>query len=197
MAEKKIVVICGTPGVGKTTVVNLAVSKAKKKGAKEIKVVNYGTAMFEIAREMNLVTHRDEMRKLEPEVQISLQKKAAKSIRKAAKEGSIVIVDTHMLINTPKGYLVGLPSWVAEELRPNVIIMIEADPELIVKRRLKDYTRERDQQAVDEIKLHQDLSRSTAISCATLIGSIVKIVNNPPGSPDKAAEEVANILLSE
>ncbi|MHA1754079.1 MAG: adenylate kinase [Candidatus Odinarchaeia archaeon] len=193
----KIVIIAGTPGVGKTTVVNLAVEKAKAKGFNNIVISNYGTAMFEVAKAENLVSERDEMRKLPPEVQIRLQKIAAKKIREDAVKGDIVIVDTHMLISTPEGYLTGLPSWVAEELRPDVIILIEADPERIVKRRLKDSTRNRDLEEIEAIKLHQDLSRSTAISCAVLIGSILKIVNNPPGQPDAAAETISKILIGE
>ena len=193
----KIVVIAGTPGVGKTTVVNLAVEKAKKLTDKNIIIRNYGTAMFEEAKAANMVEERDQMRKLPPELQIRLQKIAAKKIRTAALQGDIVIVDTHMLISTPDGYLTGLPSWVAEELRPDVIILIEADPAGIVRRRLNDNTRNRDLEEIESIKLHQDLSRSTAISCAVLIGSILKIVNNPPGNPDKAAEIIANILVGD
>ncbi|MHA1410152.1 MAG: adenylate kinase [Candidatus Odinarchaeia archaeon] len=200
MSEKKIpgrvILIAGTPGVGKTTVVNLAVKLAGEKGY-NITVTNYGTAMFEEAKKLNLVEKRDEMRSLPPEVQIKLQKIAARKIREKVAQGETTIVDTHMLISTPQGYLAGLPSWVAEELRPDVIILIEADPKRIVKRRQEDKSRERDDEAIEAIKLHQDLSRSTAISCGLLIGSIVKIVNNPPGEPDEAAKIISKILIGE
>jgi adenylate kinase len=192
----KVVVIAGTPGVGKTTVVDLAVNKVRNKGF-DVTVSNYGTAMFEIAKEMGLVNQRDEMRSLPIEAQIKLQKIAAQEIRKKAFNNSIVVVDTHMLISTQQGYLAGLPSWVAEELRPDALILIEADPTRIVKRRQEDESRNRDDEEIEAIKLHQDLSRSTAISCGVLIGSIVKIINNPPGEPDEAAESIYNILIGE
>ena len=96
-----------------------------------------------------------------------------------------------------QGYLTGLPSWVAEELRPDGIILIEADPKRIVIRRLEDKTRDRDLEEIQSIQLHQDLSRSMAISCGLLIGSIVKIVNNLPGEPDEAAQIISKILVGE
>ncbi|WEU39861.1 MAG: adenylate kinase [Candidatus Odinarchaeum yellowstonii] len=193
----KIIVIAGAPGVGKTTVVNLAVQKAAEKGYTNIEIANYGTAMFEAAKAENLVEERDQMRKLPPEIQIKLQKIAAKKIREKAASGGTLIVDTHMLISTPGGYLVGLPSWVAEELRPDQIILVEADPEDIFIRRLGDDSRNRDIEGTSSLQLHQDLARSTAISCAVLIGSVLNIVYNTQGNPDKAAEKIAKLLIGE
>lgn len=193
----RVIIIAGAPGVGKTTVVNLAVKKAYDRGYRNIEIANYGTAMYEAAKAENLVKERDEMRRLIPEIQIKLQKTAAKKIREKAAEGQTIIVDTHMIISTPIGYLVGLPSWVAEELRPDQIILVEADPEDIYIRRLEDETRNRDQEETKSLQLHQDLARSTAISCAVLIGSILNIVYNTQGDPETAAEKISKILIGE
>ena len=188
----KIVVVCGTPGVGKSTVVNHAVEMVEKQGRK-VTLLNYGTAMFELAKEKRLAEHRDEMRRLPIEVQKRLQAQAAKSIRQSSYEG-IIIVDTHMLINTPSGFLAGIPEWVLDPLKPDTIVLIEADPEKIVRRRLDDETRERDEEAVALIALHQDLCRSAAMF-ALMYGSTVKIIENAPGKAEDAAMELVQVLI--
>jgi adenylate kinase len=78
-----------------------------------------------------------------------------------------------------------------------MIILVEAGPEDIYIRRLEDGTRNRDLEETKFLQLHQDLARSTAISCAVLIGSILNIVNNVQGDPNIAAEKIAKILLGE
>ncbi|MFX0096558.1 MAG: adenylate kinase [Candidatus Hodarchaeota archaeon] len=192
--KPRIVVVSGTPGVGKSTVVSHAMEMAKERG-KKITLVNYGTAMFELAKSKRLAEHRDEMRKLPIETQKELQAQAAKLIRQKAEKG-IIVVDTHMLINTPAGFLAGIPQWVLDALKPDMVVLIEADPERIVGRRLDDETRERDEEAVALISLHQDLCRSAAMF-TLMHGSTVRIIENPPGKAEEAAKELFQVLMSE
>ncbi|MFX0068782.1 MAG: adenylate kinase [Promethearchaeota archaeon] len=192
--KPRIVVVTGTPGVGKSTIVKHAIEMVEDQG-KKITLINYGTAMFELAKGSGLTEHRDEMRKLPTEIQKELQAQAAKSIREKAEEG-IIIVDTHMLINTPAGFLAGIPQWVLDPLKPDVVILIEADPERIVGRRIDDETRERDEEAVALIALHQDLCRSAAMF-TLMYGSTVKIIENPPGKSEDAAKELVQVLMLE
>src|SRR5581483_1921814 len=103
-----VVIITGVPGVGKSTVIDAA------QKAKGYKVVVYGTEMFNVAKARGLVKDRDEMRKLDPAIQRTIQVEAAEHI---ASMGD-VIVDTHCTIKTPKGYLPGLPAWVVQKLNP-------------------------------------------------------------------------------
>ncbi|MEM1657675.1 MAG: adenylate kinase [Candidatus Jordarchaeales archaeon] len=187
-----VVVVTGVPGVGKTTVIDNAIEAARKEGMK-ITLMNYGTVMLEIAKAKGLVENRDQMRKLPSNIQREVQKLAAEKIADAAKDG-IVVVDTHMLINTPEGFLPGIPAWVAESLKPNVLILIEADPEEIKNRRRGDESRERDVQSVEEIRLHQEMCRSTAAACATLTGATIVIVPNREGKVSEAAEKILKVF---
>ena len=119
-----IVVVVGIPGVGKTTVLSQAVEFAIKDGFK-VQVVNFGDKMLEVALEEKLVEGgekaRDQIRKLSTETQIRVQRVAGEKIAKIAEESEgIVFVDTHVLIQTPYGYLTGLPVWVAEAIKPNI-----------------------------------------------------------------------------
>ena len=67
--SRNVVIVTGIPGVGKTTVINTAVDKVKQDHGEEVIVLNFGTAMFEVATAAGLVKNRDEMRKLPTGVQ--------------------------------------------------------------------------------------------------------------------------------
>ncbi|PKK86397.1 MAG: adenylate kinase [Thermoplasmata archaeon HGW-Thermoplasmata-1] len=178
------IVVTGIPGVGKTTVMQKAAE------GMNIEFVTYGTEMFEVAKSMGLVKDRDEMRRLSPDVQKEVQKKAAENI---AAKGN-VILDTHCTIKTPKGYLPGLPRWVLEKLRPSVILLVEADPKEIYGRRLKDETRNRDPDSEEEIAEHQMMNRAAAMAYASLSGATVKIVFNHDNRLDDAVRDAAPVL---
>lgn len=171
MANKTLI-ITGIPGCGKTTV--LAESLAVLlRGGKMAKAVNFGDVMLEAAK----VSHRDELRKMPQEMQAEIQKKAAEKIAKMAKDEN-VIVDTHCTIKTPAGYLSGLPEWVLRALKPNIIVLVEAEPSEIRGRRDSDETRKRDTESENEIALHQEINRAAAISYCMITGATMKIIKN-------------------
>ncbi|MFW6121913.1 MAG: adenylate kinase [Petrotogales bacterium] len=179
-----VVVVTGIPGVGKTTVMKKAAE------GMDIQFVTFGTVMIDIAKEMNLVKDRDEMRKLSLEQQNELQIKTAEKVA----DMKNVIVDTHCTIKTPKGYMPGLPEWVIKKLNPATIVIVEADPEEIYNRRTKDTTRDRDPDTKEKIAEHQQINRSIAMAYAALTGASVKIVFNHDNAIDDAVKEVTPVL---
>lgn len=179
-------IIAGIPGAGKTTVLNEVVKKCN------IKVINYGDVMFEIAKKDGIANNRDELRKLPFEKQKELQKKAAEIISNEEN----IIIDTHCTIKTPYGYMAGLPYDILKVLKPDRIILIEAEPEEIIKRRNKDKEiRIRDVESIEEMKLHQEMNRIAAMSYASFINATVKIVRNREGKIKEAAEEILKVLI--
>jgi adenylate kinase len=184
----KVVVVTGTPGAGKTTVL-----KGVLKKIKGFDVVNYGDEMFKVARDEKIVAHRDEIRKLHPNLQRKIQKAAAKRIAEKSKIKPI-IVDTHCSIKTRKGYLPGLPKWVIQDLSPGMIILIEAEPSEIMERRKKDVGRKRDEEYFSEIEEHQALNRAVAMAYAFYSGATVKIIKNRNGKLDDAIKEMETLL---
>ncbi|MDR2830316.1 MAG: adenylate kinase [Methanobrevibacter sp.] len=183
----KIVVLTGIPGSGSTTVLNKALEEV------DYIHINYGDAMVEIAKEKDIVNNRDELRKLSPDVQRELQILAAKKIKEKS-ESENVIVDTHCTINTPAGFLPGLPEWILRELEPDTFIIIEANPDEILIRRLSDDTRNRDKEMTRIIALHQEVNRATAMAYATLTGATVKILENHDNELDIIVSKMVETL---
>jgi adenylate kinase len=195
MAEdRKVVIVTGIPGVGKTTVINTAVQMVRDEHNEEVLILNIGTEMFEVASERGLIKDRDELRKMPTAMQREVQKLAGEAIAKKSKIAR-AIVDTHTLIQTKNGFLIGLPEWVARTIQPKTVVLVEADPEKIAGRRTTDESRTRDAQLTDEIDTHQRMCRAAAVSVGTLTGATVRIIKNREGKVEEAASELAATLM--
>lgn len=192
--SRNVVIVTGIPGVGKTTVINTAIEMVKKNHGEDVLFLNLGTEMYEIATKKRQVKDRDEMRKLPTAIQRENQRLAGESIAKKGKSGR-VIVDTHTLIQTNNGFLIGLPEWVIRAISPKTIVLVEADPEKIALRRVDDPTRTRDAQMVDAIEVHQQMCRAAAVAGGTLTGATVRIIKNKQGMVEAAAAELAETLM--
>ncbi|MHB8396147.1 MAG: adenylate kinase [Thermoplasmataceae archaeon] len=180
------VVMAGVAGVGKSTILALVSKKT------QYDVVNYGTLMFEMAKELNLVTNRDELRKLSVDTQVNLQKKASAVIGKMDN----VIIDTHMAIKSPKGYLPGLPEWVVRELKVSSYFLIEADPTVIKERRSRDSSRNRDEDSIEMIAEHQHVNRYFAVAYSVFTGATISFIDNPEGNPEIPSDIIIRSLVS-
>ncbi|MGN1362673.1 MAG: adenylate kinase [Methanobrevibacter sp.] len=183
----KLVILTGIPGTGSTTVLNKTLEKV------DYLHLNYGDVMTQIAIDNGIVENRDQLRKLSPEVQKDIQRQAAVKIKKQS-ENKNIIVDTHCTINTPSGYLPGLPKWVLEELQPDMFILVEAYPDEIIYRRLNDDSRERDTEKAKDIQLHQELNRAASMAYAVLTGATVKIIQNHDNHLGSTVDKLAKLL---
>lgn len=183
----KVVVVAGIPGSGSTTILDHALENLNYVN------VNYGDVMLQIAQEKGLVENRDQMRTLSPDVQKEIQKAAAKSIREKS-ELTNIIVDTHCTIKTPMGFLPGLPKWVLDELQPDMFVLIEADADEILIRRISDTTRTRDMEMIKDINLHQEMNRAVSMAYAALTGATVKIIENHNDQLDTSVTEMVDAL---
>jgi adenylate kinase len=196
----RVAIITGIPGVGKTTVLQLVEKKAKEEEM-NIFVANYGTYMTETAIKEGIAKDRDELRKLRLRDQLELQRLAAENIIKdaAGKLGSsgYLLIDTHSVIKTIVGYWPGLPKHVTDVFKPDLIVLIEADPEIIHKRQVRDVCRKRSDfggpEAIRELRY---FARYSAVASAVFYGSAVATVENPEGHPEAAAFKIIELLQS-
>lgn len=187
MGEVNIVV--GLSGVGKGTVLEEAMLLAEK----DYKLVNYGDKMLETAKSEGLVESRDELKEMDPETNKRVQKHAAREIVDESKENDI-IVETHAAIQTPFGYIPGLPKWTVENLEPEKIIMLTAAPEAIWERTQEDQSRDREHEEVDQIEEYQEVAREMASTGAVLTGAYLTTIENKDGRAEAAAEELVKTL---
>jgi adenylate kinase len=190
--NNKRAVIVGIPGVGKTTVITHAAEILNKK--RKTTVVVFGTVMFEEAKKMGLKS-RDDLRKMPVEKQRRLQEMAAQRI--ARMRDNIVLIDTHLFINTEEGYYPGLPMRLLNIMKPTNMVMVAADPNEIAERRKTDRTRERDIVSAENIQKELDISRMMVASCSILTGAPFAIIMNRDGGVDDAAANIAKMLLGD
>ncbi len=181
-------VVTGIPGVGKTTVLNELQDLAKQNRV-NLTVLNFGTIMNEIMRELGKEMNRDEMREQGIETQRKVQELAANEISNRAGQGTIV-VDTHMFVRTNVGMWAGLPQNVLQRLGPRLFVLIEADPEEIAGRRKVDTDRKREQSLFEDISFDLQWSRATAAASAVATGAPVKVIRNDAGKQKQAAQEL-------
>jgi adenylate kinase len=194
LAENKRAIIVGIPGVGKTTVITRAAELLNKK-RKTTTVVVFGTVMFEEAKKRLGLKSRDDMRRMPVEGQRRLQEMAAQRI--AEMKDDIVLVDTHLFINTGEGYYPGLPMRLLNIMKPTNIVMVAADPGEIAERRKTDQTRQRDIATAENIQKELDISQVMVASCSILTGAPFAIIMNSDGRVDEAAANIAKILLGD
>ena len=190
LAENKIVIVVGIPGVGKTTLIKKIVEMIKDHD-KSVNVTSFGTIMLDVAKENGLLD-RDELRKLPVLEQKKLQKNAAEKLSKIVSD--VVIIDTHAFIKTPEGYNPGLPYHVLQIIEPTHFILVTAKTEEIYNRRMKDETRSRERVSITTIKKELDIQSAMMSACAILSGSPLKPVLNSEGKLEETANQIIKAI---
>jgi adenylate kinase len=188
--NNKRVIIVGIPGVGKSSVISLAIEQLKQKG-KNATIAVFGTVMLEEAHKMG-VKNRDELRKMSLGKQRDLQEKAAKRISEI--EDSIVIIDTHLFIKTIEGYYPGLPMYLLDIIKPTHFFMVIAEAGEIVNRRNSDKSRDRDIVAVEDIQDELDILRVMIASSSILTGSPFIVIVNNDNEIEQAVSSMVKVL---
>ncbi|MGZ5520956.1 MAG: adenylate kinase [Halobacteriota archaeon] len=188
---RRVIVLTGVPASGGTTVTKKAIEKLERQG-QPFKMVTYSDVMLDEALRSGWVKVRDDIRKLEPVQQRELQKIAARAIAQMAT--TALVVDTHATVRTPRGYLPGLPTWVLDELKPELILIVETAPNEIIRRRNADKSRQRDAQDAMAVQQHQDVNKAICMAYAAYSGATVKILQNPDGKLDQAVAELVLTL---
>ena len=190
---KRITIVVGIPGVGKTTVITKTKDILLQSGYNTTVVV-FGSVMLGEAKKTGIVD-RDQIRKLSLSGQQNLQNLAADYICSVKED--LVIVDTHLFIRTSSGFFPGIPQNVIQKLKPRNLILITATPEEILARRAKDESRNRDMVSIEEIKKELGLAISMISTISILSGSAFEIVDNHQGSSEDTASFIARILTKD
>jgi adenylate kinase len=190
----RTIIVTGIPGTGKTTVCSFVEKLAKGAGF-EVNVINYGTVMMGVLQSHGQAIQRDAMRKDSVDTQRKLQREVAEAVTEKIRAlKGLTVIDTHMSIKTPEGYLPGLPYSNLQLLKPKMLVLVEAEPREISSRRMKDPSRKRDATVEDSVKEELLFSRLMACACAVLASAPVKIVINAEGKQEEAAREILSAV---
>lgn len=180
------IILAGIPGSGKSTVLQEAVKLFPK-----LKVINYGDMMLKEASLQHI--DKDSLRKLPLHQQQKIGIVAAEKM--ATEMPPIVCIDTHAMIKTPFGYCPGIPEEVIKILNPNVIGMIECSASLIYERRKLDKTRNRDNDDLEQIEYHLQISRSFLLACIAFSSALYVPIQNQ-GAPSDGAKQLITLIQS-
>ena len=190
VGPKRLLIVVGVPGVGKTTVIK-KVEELLNKSGNRTSVVVFGTVMLSEAKKVG-ISKRDEIRKLTIIQQQELQNKASDYIRSIKDE--FIIVDTHLFVRTLSGFLPGIPENVIKKLRPTNLVVITASPEEILERRATDHSRDRDIISVEDVYRELDLARSMISTISVLSSAPFEIINNQTNMVESASNRILEIL---
>ncbi len=191
MVESKRAITVGIPGVGKTTVINKAAELLNSNGI-SASIAVFGTIMFEEAKNLG-IKNRDELRKMPIYEQKRLQELAATKI--AAMKDQVIIIDTHLFINTKQGYYPGLPISLLGILKPTNFILIAAEPEEVLRRRVNDKSRNRDIKSIEDIKYELKIAQVMVAACSILTGAPFAIISNNDGKLEEAARSIMELFI--
>ncbi len=187
----RIIIVAGVPGAGKSTVL----LEAWKRVAKELNysIVSFGTEMLNLCKESELVTDRDEMRNLSPDIQEEMQWRTTKRI---AERPENILLDTHCTIKTGSGsYLPGFTPRMLERMSPAAIILVDAHEAEIRGRRKLDKSRPlRTIESNDDILEHKVINRAYAAAFSARSGCLLRIIQNNTGEFDRAVEEFVSTI---
>jgi adenylate kinase len=189
--KTKRIVVVGIPGVGKTTIVSSVKNTLEEKGVKTI-LAEFGKIMLEEAYKLN-IKNRDEIRRLSIYEQKKLQNLAAEKISQI--NADVVIIDTHLFINTKEGYYPGLPLDLLNNLKPTNLMLIIANPEEIYHRRQNDPSRDRDIISLESIKNDIDVSKMLISCCSIVSGAPFKILANHENSIMDCTQKMVSLIL--
>ncbi len=187
-----VLLVLGISGVGKSTVIREAIERLPE----ELPWYNFGDLMLEILRKEGKEIDRDKMKEMPVDEIKRLQDLVAEKLEKMP---GAVIVDTHLALESPYGFVPGITWEFLERVPIKHITIIEAPANEILARRRKDEgKRKRFPETERDIETQLAMDRAMAGTISIRLGIPVKIVENL--DLEKAVEELAetwrNLLWS-
>ena len=185
----KIILFVGTPGAGKSTILE---------GVEDCSKLNIGTEMFELARRQykgKIATRDDMRRKLSPLQIRQLRNETFEKISKMASKANVVI-DTHASIRSGNTFVPGFTLSEFDKLKGKVcaIIYVDASPQEILKRRQSDRSRSRDEESELDVQEQKQINLSYTCAYSTYLGVPLYLVKNQDGKLKETLKQTSGIV---
>lgn len=182
----RFVIVTGSPGAGKSTIVN-ALGEAGG-----YRVANIGSLMLEEAKRLGYTDDRDKIRYMEMGRLDDIRIKAFNVL--AAYEGNIV-VDTHNYVEENGRFVPGLPLSLLQGLKGiEAFIYVNAEESDIIDRRRKDTTRMRELEDPENMKVQKTLNLSVLAYYSSLLDVPLYLINNRNGHLDESKARFRDVL---
>ena len=179
-------VVTGVPGVGASRICE----GARRDLGDAFTLVNFGDVMLEEALERGLTDSRDGLGELSIRDLRILQRRAGEYVARKRSEGPL-LVNTHLVVNTVHGFLPGLPPAVLSDVDPAALVVVDASPETIQRRR-ETSSRSYPDEPRSVVAFQRQLQNAAAVSAAGAAGAPIRHVSNE-GGIDTAAENLARV----
>lgn len=88
----------------------------------------------------------------------------------------------------PPWVLISLP---VDIISPDIIVILESDPQSILWRRMAD-SKMRVRESLESLREHMEMLRTSMFVCSAVLGSVVSIVENH--DPEEAALDILGII---
>ncbi len=181
----KLILLTGTPGAGKSTILN-GISKPSGR----FKLLNMGNEMLDIMKEKLGITDRDRIRAIDDKSTILIRNEV---MQKIIDEKQDAIIDTHASVKNGRRYRPGFSIAELEKIRISAIIYIDASSEEIFNRRKRDKTRVRENDTTAEIDEWRSVNISIISTFAVYLNIPIYIIYNKEGHSSEAINEVQAI----
>ncbi len=187
----KIVLIFGTPGAGKSSILNGLEQITHGMASK----VNIGDEMLKIAQKEFGVEDRDSMRKLANYADIS-QRWRREILEKVIRQEGLVLIDTHASVKSESMLSPGLSFDDLALLKGSTkaIVYVDASTAEIIARRQRDTTRKREQEPPEEIDLHRSINISMCSLFSAYLNIPLYVINNREGKLEETRNQLAKVL---
>ncbi len=156
----KVVIAVGSPGAGKTSVLEAANGKYK--------VVNVGDIITGLGISKGHIRNRDEIRYMPNDIFVKMKSLA---FTKIAKMPGNLVLDTHASVEQHGRFIPGLPIKEIKKLNVVGLVYIDASTDSIIERRKRDKTRVREEEARTLI----DTQRSVNIAVLSYYFSMLNV----------------------
>lgn len=185
----KLILLVGTPGAGKSTIL-----QAFREKEPDLWIVNLGDILFQIANEKRGIVDREQHGMMSED---EIKQDREEAFNKIIADKRDAIIDTHLSIKYGRRYIPGVTIKELEHIRIKAIIYIDATSKEIWQRRQNDSSKPGRRNVNDteaEVEEQRNINLAILSSCAIYLSIPIYIIYNSDGKQAEAVTELEKIV---